>query len=204
MHYKLRVIFCRRATNYRALLRIMTYEDKASYDSTPPCITLHIHTYTRTHAHTHTRKEEKSARAWLIILLFQTLYYHIGVTPHRVCRLNVYSCTYTHTRTHVRTHRRGENKSARAWLLIFIFIFNAAQNADWMYIHVRTNTYIYILFDKYTDTYATTCGFYLVSSGRSQRSCQKQNIHYWYIRDRCAPFHTLSSRSAIFTFSGKI
>jgi len=43
---KLQVIFRKRATNYRALLRKMTYEDKASYDSTPPCIHIvyHIHT----------------------------------------------------------------------------------------------------------------------------------------------------------------
>jgi len=34
---KLQVIFRKRATNYRALLRKMTYEDKASYDSAPPC-----------------------------------------------------------------------------------------------------------------------------------------------------------------------
>ena len=32
---KLQVIFRKRATNYRALLWEMTYEDKASYDSTP-------------------------------------------------------------------------------------------------------------------------------------------------------------------------
>jgi len=34
---KLQVIFRKRATNYRALLRKMTYEDKAPYDPTPPC-----------------------------------------------------------------------------------------------------------------------------------------------------------------------
>ena len=34
---KLQVIFRKRATNYRALLRKMTYKDKASYDSSPPC-----------------------------------------------------------------------------------------------------------------------------------------------------------------------
>jgi len=34
---KLQVIFRKRATNYRALWQKMTYEDKASYDSTPPC-----------------------------------------------------------------------------------------------------------------------------------------------------------------------
>ena len=33
---KLQVILRKRATNYRALLQKMTYEDKASYDSTPP------------------------------------------------------------------------------------------------------------------------------------------------------------------------
>ena len=35
---KVQIIFRKRATNYRALLRKMTYEDKSSYDSTPPCI----------------------------------------------------------------------------------------------------------------------------------------------------------------------
>ena len=34
---KLQVIFRKRATNYRALLRKMTYEDKPSYASWPPC-----------------------------------------------------------------------------------------------------------------------------------------------------------------------
>ena len=35
--HKLQVIFRKRATNFRALLRKMTNENKASYDSTPPC-----------------------------------------------------------------------------------------------------------------------------------------------------------------------
>ena len=33
---KLQIIFRKRATNYRALMRKATYKDKASYDSTPP------------------------------------------------------------------------------------------------------------------------------------------------------------------------
>ena len=36
---KLQVISCKGATNLRALLRKMTYKDKASYGSLPPCIT---------------------------------------------------------------------------------------------------------------------------------------------------------------------
>ena len=35
---QLQVIFGKRATNYTALLQKLTYEDKASYDSTPPCM----------------------------------------------------------------------------------------------------------------------------------------------------------------------
>jgi len=34
---KLQVTFCKRATIHRALLQKMTYKDKASYDSPPPC-----------------------------------------------------------------------------------------------------------------------------------------------------------------------
>ena len=38
---KLRVIFRKRATNYRVLLRKITYQDKASYASSPPCSLIH-------------------------------------------------------------------------------------------------------------------------------------------------------------------
>jgi len=34
----LQIIFHKRATKYRALLRKMTYKDKGSYESSPPCI----------------------------------------------------------------------------------------------------------------------------------------------------------------------
>ena len=37
MPYKLQVIFRKRATNYRVLLRKITYEDKAPYASSPSC-----------------------------------------------------------------------------------------------------------------------------------------------------------------------
>jgi len=35
---KLQIIFPKRATEYRSLVRKMTYEDKGSYESSPPCI----------------------------------------------------------------------------------------------------------------------------------------------------------------------
>ena len=37
---KLQVIFCKRATNYRALLRKMSCKDKAFYGSSPHCIVI--------------------------------------------------------------------------------------------------------------------------------------------------------------------
>jgi len=35
---KFQISFCKIDTNYKALLRIMTYKDMASYASSPPCI----------------------------------------------------------------------------------------------------------------------------------------------------------------------
>jgi len=37
---KLQIIFHKRATEYRSLLRKMTYRDKGSYESSPPCTPL--------------------------------------------------------------------------------------------------------------------------------------------------------------------
>jgi len=34
---KLQIIFHKRATKYRSLLQKMTYKDKGSYESSPPC-----------------------------------------------------------------------------------------------------------------------------------------------------------------------
>ena len=63
---KLKVSFTKRATNFRAMLRKMTYKDRASYDSTPPLAKriaredanlidyMKTNTRTRTHTHTHT------------------------------------------------------------------------------------------------------------------------------------------------------
>jgi len=39
---KLQIVFHKRATKYRSLLRKMTYKDKGSYESSPPCMTHHM------------------------------------------------------------------------------------------------------------------------------------------------------------------
>ena len=40
---KLQIIFHKRATKYRSLLRKVTYKDKGSYESLPPCAHTHTH-----------------------------------------------------------------------------------------------------------------------------------------------------------------
>ena len=42
---KLQIIFHKRATKYRALLRKMTYKDKGSYESSPPCTRMYAHVW---------------------------------------------------------------------------------------------------------------------------------------------------------------
>ena len=44
---KLQIIFHKRATKYRSLLRKMTHKDKGSYESSPPC-TRNTHVYIHT------------------------------------------------------------------------------------------------------------------------------------------------------------
>jgi len=54
---KLQIIFHKRATKYRSLLRKMNYKDKGSYESSPPCILwtdlLATHCNTLQHTATH-------------------------------------------------------------------------------------------------------------------------------------------------------
>jgi len=101
---KLQVIFRKRATNYRALVRKMTYEDKASCDSTPPCTqqsphyqgesyvlivciyinffifywNLHLHLYLCLSNHAHEFLCSKDASYVLIVCLFLFLYLSIS------------------------------------------------------------------------------------------------------------------------------
>ena len=42
---KLQIIFHKRATKYRSLLRKMTYKDKGSCESSPPCMLTHAYSF---------------------------------------------------------------------------------------------------------------------------------------------------------------
>jgi len=56
---KFQIIFHKSATKYRSLLRKMTYEDKGSYESSPPCISL-----TSQHTATHCNTLQHTAAHW--------------------------------------------------------------------------------------------------------------------------------------------
>ena len=70
---KLRVIFCTRAMNYRAISRKMTTKDKAIYGSSPPCSLLAI---------TRPRTRSAAMRHWSVLNL--SAYERDLVTNERV------------------------------------------------------------------------------------------------------------------------
>ena len=79
---KLQIIFHKRTIKYRSLLRIMTYKDKGSYESSPPCIVVfaqmlsninqthcnilhHTATVPRTEVDLLQRRLNESCRIWM-------------------------------------------------------------------------------------------------------------------------------------------
>ena len=67
---KLQIIFHKRATKYRSLLRKMTYKDKGSCESSPPC----SHTHTQTHIHTHAHTQTPLQTANMYISTYTYIY----------------------------------------------------------------------------------------------------------------------------------
>jgi len=85
---KLQVIFHKRTTKYRDLLQKVTYKDKASYGSSPPCTPhivkyIYLHTYTHIHIHLY-RAVPRIAMS-------------IYVCTHIIYYMYIYLHIYTHT-----------------------------------------------------------------------------------------------------------
>jgi len=99
----LQVIFRKRATNYRALLRKIIYADGASSGSSPPCIPLSLSQYTLTHPHyTHTLPLSLHP-THTGILNYQSVVFSLSYT-HTLSLCNVLSLTHTHTLSLSPTH----------------------------------------------------------------------------------------------------
>ena len=109
---KLQVIFRKRATNHRALLRKMTYKDKASYDSLPPCtctkpktaavadsvmefyIYMYIYEYIFIYMYIH-------VYMYTCVHIYIWKYMYVCMCIHIYIYMCVFMCTHTHTRKYL-------------------------------------------------------------------------------------------------------
>jgi len=74
---KLQIIFHKRATRYRSLLRKTTYKDMGSYGSSPPCMYAHISS--RIHSHKSAKELNASAK-----------------DPLHICKSALHFCKHSH------------------------------------------------------------------------------------------------------------
>jgi len=139
---KLQVISPKRATNYRALLRKMTYQDKASYFSTRPCTlsvdleytrdtAIHCNTHTATHTLQHTRCNTHTATlcgSWIHSMHSQRMCTHkLSVSwTHSLNTIHIYTNIYTNM------HRRRESADDQSQQWHYLCCRVAAY---FMYIH---------------------------------------------------------------------
>jgi len=151
---KLQVIFRKRVTNCRALLRKITYEQEAPSVTTPPCMCMctyksnvclyvesrhtsrhitHVSTCTHTHTHTHTHMY---ARAHA-----QT---HIHTPAH--------TCTLVYTHARIRTHKIF---LAHTYTLSLSHIINLSL----LHTHILTRTHTHTQTDAHIHTHTLTFGY---------------------------------------------
>jgi len=113
---KSQVVFSKRATNDRALLRKMTFEDKTPYDSTPPCTFLLRH-----HGSIHAGKQE--VRSFMCRIIYN--YIENTDTLHKcrsACRLLRYHGL----------HRRGEVGRKNFHVIYHIQVYRKCWHSTWM------------------------------------------------------------------------
>ena len=121
---KLHIIFCKRATNYRALLRKKTYKDMAFYDSTQPCTYNHIYTHICRYQSPNVHKFLMNMHTYIHICACMNIGMH-NTKIHLSIRI--------HTGTHHSLH-----------LHIFIFMQIHICIYKLTYIHIYADTYLYI------------------------------------------------------------
>jgi len=98
----LQVIFRTRATNYRTLLRKMIYEDKASYDSTPPC-TQSLQCPTQCAMLCRMSHVARSMRVWYYALQRAATLYNILQHTAPYCKILQDTATHDNTLQHSAT-----------------------------------------------------------------------------------------------------
>jgi len=125
---KLQIMFHERATKYRSFLRKMTYKDKGSYESSPPCSSRfadsslgclfsllladeNIFICIDTHTHAHTQTHTYTLRWPTCIEVVQDVYRiesNLGLlqtdTDTHTHTLGLFTDRYIHTHIHTHTH----------------------------------------------------------------------------------------------------
>jgi len=149
---RLQVIFRKRANNYRALLQVMTSEDKASYGSLPPC--KHI----LTPSHTSRSALKIHAFWWFMCSIFSRLPNHeppylqdttsyafwtaCRQTTARHCNIMCgILCVFHYLHTHIHTpHTQTCNISYRTWVKSENSFREIASFSEWLSEHAFTET----------------------------------------------------------------
>ena len=162
---RLQVMFRKRATNYRALLRKTTYKDKASYDFTPHCnnqdpqrMCIYIYMPMCIHKYTYIQKALKTAMRPL-------RYVQICINPYS------YTCTYLYTYTCIHTeHTQGNNPGdprnmricictytdMHIFLFIYMYTHTYIHTGTHKCIHAHPTLNIYLFVQLYIHTYLQT------------------------------------------------
>jgi len=117
---KLHIIFHKRATKYTSLSRKMTYKDKGSYESSPPCTEIFL---------------QRS-------LFDCQIYERRGYTYIHMCILT-YIHTYIHTYTHTCIHTYPTCIHAYMHTYMHTFIHTYIHSYIHTYVHIYVHTYIH-------------------------------------------------------------
>ena len=125
--HKLQVIFRKRATNCRALLRKMAYKDKAFYGSLPPCSTRIANCYELDNPVIQQSKSDWSSFTSQSNIDF--------------ARTHTHTLTYTHTHTHTCVGVRASDEMS--WMS-HTRVLCVPWMYTWMYVSIHLSTYLTI------------------------------------------------------------
>jgi len=111
---KLQIIFHKRAIKCRSLLQKMTYKDKGSYESSPPCTSHNC------------RQVVHSSEMYILFHIYAYIYIYISLQPSDKERHSIYECVraITAVRWHIPT------RCIYFFLYMNIYIYISLQPSD--------------------------------------------------------------------------
>jgi len=158
---KLQIIFHKRSTKYRSLLRKMTYKDKGSYESSPPCITLALKFL---HPQNPLNRETQISRYLEVQIQIEILFSFESVQRNLrfwiwwiwggvAC--SVESVIKSHSTRLLLYYERSHSRRFLLYRASYSFI-----HMKQIHIHTHTYTYVHKHMATNTHTYTHTCNNY--------------------------------------------